>query len=339
MESKVWHIQSNQLDSATTVHAIEEVSEALRAGEVIGMPTETVYGLAADATNDAAIDKVFKAKGRPSDNPLIIHIHDTQQLDLFVTQIPDKAGALMEAFWPGPISFVLPLKHGVLSERATVGLDTVAVRMPSHPVARAILQTVDIPIAAPSANTSGTPSPTEASHVQADLTNKVFGIIESDASEVGLESTVLDCTTFPYRILRPGSITKTQIEAVLNEVIQTETNDSDTPASPGMKYKHYAPRQRVHVVENWVAIDVPPDVGVIAPESMRQYINEDVLFVRLCESETDYDEAGRNLYRVLREMDQMDVEAIYIHGFNQQDQSAALNNRIYRAAGKTIIEG
>lgn len=339
MQTKQWDIHAHALNSNTAHRALDEVSTALLAGEIIGIPTETVYGLAADARNDEAIKKVFRAKGRPSDNPLIVHIHDVSQLEDFTTYVDDKARLLMSHFWPGPLSIILPLKKGVLSERATAGLNTVAVRMPSHPVARAVLKHVNIPIAAPSANTSGKPSPTDAGHVTNDLDGKIFGIIAGESSVVGLESTVIDCTVHPYRIVRSGSITRRNIEEILNEDILIEKSGSETPVSPGMKYRHYAPRQPIHVVENWADIGEQVkkesrSTGVIAPRTVKRYINSDVLFIELCEHEEAYEEAAHNLYRVLRELDESEAEVLYIHGFLQNEASAALNDRIYRAAGK-----
>lgn len=333
MTLKIWNIYESELSSEQALQSLNEIAKVLKSGEVIGMPTETVYGLAADATNDEAIQKVFQAKGRPGDNPLIIHIHDISQLDAFVSYIDNKVRLLMDEFWPGPISFILPLKPDVLSKSATVGLNTVAVRMPKHPVALAVLQHAYVPIAAPSANTSGRPSPTRAAHVSHDLGDSIYGIIESEISEFGLESTVLDCTSTPFHILRPGSISQKQIESVLNESIQIDETDSDKPASPGMKYQHYAPHQRVNVVQDWKAIELPKNVGVIAPASVKQYIREGVYFIALCEDEFAYQEAAKNLYHALREMDNSTVNEIYIHGFNKNDDTAALNNRIFRAAG------
>lgn len=330
---KVWNIHESELKSEQAKQSLNEIAEALKLGEVIGMPTETVYGLAADATNDQAINKVFQAKGRPGDNPLIIHIHDVSQLDAFVTHTDNKARLLMEMFWPGPISFILPLKPDALSERATVGLNTVAVRMPKHPVALAVLQHADVPIAAPSANTSGRPSPTRAAHVAHDLGESIYGVIESEVSEFGLESTVLDCTSTPFRILRPGAISQKQIETVLNEPVQIDDTHTDKPASPGMKYQHYAPHQQVNVVQEWDRIELPKNAGVIAPATVKQYIREDVYFIALCEDEFAYQEAAQNLYHALREMDDSSVNEIYIHGFNKNDDTVALNNRIFRAAG------
>lgn len=344
MQTKIWDIQSHELNNEAAHVSLDEIAYALKSGEVIGMPTETVYGLAADAGNDDAIKKVFQAKGRPSDNPLIVHIHDVSQLDDITTHVDDKVRLLMQRFWPGALSFILPLKPGALSRYATAGLETVAIRMPSHPVARAVLRHAGIPIAAPSANTSGKPSPTEARHVMHDLNGKIFGIINSESSVVGLESTVIDCTIYPYRIVRPGAVTQRDLETVLQEHVSIEASDNVVPISPGMKYTHYAPHQPIQVVENWNIIDTLLEeesrvVGVIAPETIQDKIHRNMLFIPLCKDTSSYKEAGRNLYRALREMDTSHVEVIYIHGFSQNEESAALNDRIYRAAGKGIVEG
>lgn len=339
MHTKQWDIHIKDLNSPRVETLLEDIAEALHRGEVIGMPTETVYGLAADARNDNAIEKVFQAKGRPSDNPLIIHIHDEQQLDSFTRGVDKSIRKLMSQFWPGPLSIILPLKAGVLSHQATAGLQTVAVRMPAHRVARAVLKEADIPIAAPSANTSGKPSPTEARHVLDDLNGKIYGVVNSDSSIVGLESTVLDCTSRPFRIVRPGAVTKRELESVLQESVSIDISQDTMPISPGMKYKHYAPRQPVRVVENWLNFKalIEQDrrvIGVIAPDTMKQYITSDVHFISLCKDEYSFEEAGYNLYRTLRDMDASDVEVIYLHGFVQNEDSAALNDRIYRAADK-----
>lgn len=344
MLTKTWDIQIRDLNTSQAQTYLHEIAAALHAGAVIGMPTETVYGLAADARNDQAISRVFEAKGRPSDNPLIIHIHDESQLDAFTTHVDDKVRKLMARFWPGPLSIILPLKSDVLADAATAGLKTVAVRMPSHEVARAVLKAADIPIAAPSANTSGKPSPTDGHHVLDDLNGKIYGVINSDTSVVGLESTVIDCTSYPFRIVRPGAITKRDLEEVLKDSVTTDTANNAVPISPGMKYKHYSPRQPVRVVENWPDItphieQEPRVIGVIAPNNMKQHIKDGVHFIGLCKDAYDYEEAARNLYRALRDMDNSNVEVIYLHGFVRNEESAALNDRIYRAAGNTIIEG
>ena len=304
-----------------------------------------MYGLAADARNGEAINKIFSAKGRPGDNPLIIHIHDISQLKDFTAVLDARVTKLMEAFWPGPISFILPLKGDYLSTNAVAELDSVAVRMPSHPVGRKVLQYADMPLAAPSANISGKPSPTNAQHVIDDLEDKVYGVIDSESAIYGIESTVLDCTQFPYRIARPGAVTKEELEAVLETGVDTVTEQTDKPISPGMKYKHYAPRQPLIVIEgginNNTKLPVGRDqkVGVIAPETSREFVGEDVQFISLCRERDSYKEAARNLYSALRIMDTSDVDIIFIHGFDKVPESEGLMNRVYKATGNEVIQG
>nr|WP_156897200.1 L-threonylcarbamoyladenylate synthase [Jeotgalicoccus psychrophilus] len=322
---------------------LEEIKIAFTYGEIIGIPTETVYGLAADARNGEAINKIFSAKGRPGDNPLIIHIHDIGQLKDFTAALDERVTKLMEAFWPGPISFILPLKGDYLSTNAVAELDSVAVRMPSHPVGRKILQYADIPLAAPSANISGKPSPTNAQHVIDDLENKLYGVIDSESAIYGIESTVLDCTQFPYRIARPGAVTKEELEEVLEAAVDTVTEQTDKPISPGMKYKHYAPRQPLIVIEgginNNTKLPVGRDqkVGIIAPETSREFVGEDMQFISLCRERDSYKEAARNLYSALRIMDTSDVDIIFIHGFDKVPESEGLMNRVYKATGNEVI--
>lgn len=345
MDTRVWEINVEQLKHKETKGKLDEIKTALIYGEVIGIPTETVYGLAGDARNAEAIQKIFSAKGRPGDNPLIVHIYSTAQLDGFTEQRDSKVQTLMKHFWPGPISFILPLKGSMLSGRTVAELNSVAVRMPSHPVGHAILEHVDFPLAAPSANLSGKPSPTNYSHVIDDLNGKVYGVVASDLATYGLESTVLDCTQYPYRIARPGSITKEELENVLEETVGRHETDSKEPVSPGMKYKHYAPRQPLTVIEGGVRSKTnfnghaEQKIGIIAPETMREYAPEDAYFISLCSSETDYREAARNLYAALRKMDKSEVDAIFIHGFPKNEDSEALMNRIYKATGDKIIKG
>lgn len=344
MDTKVWHISSDELNSPQTLEKLEEIKTALTYGEVIGLPTETVYGLAGDATNPEAIQKIFNAKGRPQDNPLIVHIYSIVQLERFA-EIPDeRVLKLMEKFWPGPISFILPLKDDYIAAKTVADLRSVAVRMPSHPVGLKILDYTDIPLAAPSANISGKPSPTDYSHVIDDLKDKVYGVVKSDSADYGIESTVLDCTTFPYRIARPGEITKEDLESVIDEQVTVHSTDMDKPISPGMKYKHYAPRQPMKLIEGSVlsqtlASRKEDNIGVIAPESYRHAIPEGVEFVSLCQREEDYREAAKNLYGALRKMDKSDVDIIYIYRFRENPRSEALLNRIYKATGNVLIEG
>ena len=344
MDTKIWQISSDELNSPGTLDKLEEIKTVLTYGEVIGLPTETVYGLAGDATNPEAIQKIFNAKERPQDNPLIVHIHSIEQLEKFA-EIPDeRILKLMETFWPGPISFILPLKDNYIAAKTVADLRSVAVRMPSHPVALRILEYTDIPLAAPSANISGKPSPTDYSHVIEDLKGKVYGVIASDSADYGIESTVLDCTTFPYRIARPGEVTKEDLESVIDGQVAVHSGDMEKPVSPGMKYKHYAPRQPLILIEGSVLSQTltskkEQNIGVIAPERFRRDIPEDVEFVSLCQKEDDYREAAKNLYGALRKMDKSDVDIIYIYRFRVNPRSEALLNRIYKAAGDVLIKG
>lgn len=344
MDTKVWEINIDQLKDRDTKDKLDEIKTAFTYGEVVGIPTETVYGLAGDARNSEAIQKIFSAKERPGDNPLIVHIHSVEQLDDFTESRDPKVKTLMNHFWPGPISFILPLKGSMLSGNTVAELNSVAVRMPSHPVGHAILEHVGFPIAAPSANLSGKPSPTEYRHVVDDLNGKVYGVVASDPATFGLESTVLDCTQYPYRIARPGSITKEALENVLKETVNRHEINVEKPISPGVKYKHYAPHQPLVVIEgglrNNTHIDVDDDkkIGIIAPEECRGYIPQEAYFISLCSSEYDYREAARNLYAALRRMDKSDVDLIYIHGFPKDTESEALMNRIYKAAGDEVIK-
>ncbi|CAM4239043.1 L-threonylcarbamoyladenylate synthase [Jeotgalicoccus halotolerans] len=347
--TKIWKITEADLtdDSKKTEidEQLEEIKIAFTYGEIIGIPTETVYGLAADARNAEAISKIFSAKGRPGDNPLIIHIHNIKQLEDFTAVLDKRVIKLMEAFWPGPISFILPLKGDYLSSNAVAELDSVAVRMPSHPVGRRILQYADMPLAAPSANISGKPSPTNARHVIDDLENKLYGVVDSESAIYGIESTVLDCTQYPYRIARPGAVTKEELEEVLEADIDTVSGETDKPISPGMKYKHYAPGQPLIVIEGGInnntklPVERHQKVGIIAPETSREFIGEDIQFISLCRDRDSYKEAARNLYSALRIMDASDVDIIFIHGFDKVPESAGLMNRIYKATGNEVIQG
>ncbi|CAD2080027.1 threonylcarbamoyl-AMP synthase [Jeotgalicoccus coquinae] len=347
--TKIWKITEADLTDKSKQtkleKQLEEIKIAFTYGEIIGIPTETVYGLAADARNSEAINKIFSAKGRPGDNPLIIHIHDISQLEDFTAALDERVIKLMEVFWPGPISFILPLTGDYLSSNAVAELDSVAVRMPSHPVGRKILQYADIPLAAPSANISGKPSPTNAQHVIDDLEDRLYGVVDSESAIYGIESTVLDCTQFPYRIARPGAVTKEQLEEVLESVVDTVNDQMDKPISPGMKYKHYAPSQPLIVIEGGInnntklPVERTQKVGIIAPETSREFIGEDIQFISLCRDRDSYKEAARNLYSALRVMDTSDVDIIFIHGFDKVPESAGLMNRIYKATGNEVIQG
>ena len=219
-------------------------------GEVVAFPTETVYGLGALATDEKAVDKIFKAKGRPSDNPLIVHIGTQEEVAHYAVNISQAANKLMKAFWPGPLTLVFERMPEVIAPNVTPGVSTVGIRMPDHPVALGLLRALKMPLAAPSANRSGKPSPTEAAHVKKDLDGLIPLILDGGQTGVGLESTVIDMTTVPPIILRPGGVTKAMIESVIGPVdVANEVAIDEAPRSPGMKYTHYAPEAPLFIIE------------------------------------------------------------------------------------------
>lgn len=324
----------------------EEIVRMYQEGKLIVMPTETVYGLGASALNEEAVKGIYEAKRRPSDNPLIIHIYDTDQLNDFVTSVSETTLKLMEAFWPGPITFILPLKKGFLCERVTGGLNSVAVRMPSHPVARYILKIANIPIAAPSANLSGRPSPTTFEHAFEDLNGRVDGIIHSTPSDAGLESTVIDCTSFPYRIARPGTITRQMLNEILpNSIDEYVIDMTEKPIAPGMKYKHYAPDTPLVMIEN---IEGPirenahenwQEIAFIVPESKSKYIPKEATTMILSHDEWDIQHANRNLYAALHQLDTLsNIQRAYIYGYPVNEETEALRNRMLKAVNHQIIK-
>ena len=250
MKTEILKIDLHNIDSQKIKYAAQVIEE----GGLVAFPTETVYGLGADALNKTAVEKIFKAKGRPSDNPLIVHVADKKSVGNLVLRIPEKAEKLMDAFWPGPLTLVMD-KQSIVPDIITAGLDTVAIRVPSHPIALALIREAKLPIAAPSANISGKPSPTDSKHVINDLYGKVDVIIDGGFSNIGVESTVVDMVVDPPMLLRPGGITLEQLEDVIGNVridpgiAQKNLDGKVVPKSPGMKYKHYAPKAKVVIVE------------------------------------------------------------------------------------------
>ncbi len=346
VKTTVWDVRDYTLNLKDYPN-LSEIIETYRQGGLIALPTETVYGLGADATNEQAVQGIYQAKGRPSDNPLIVHIYDTDQLDDFVTNVSETTEKLMEAFWPGPITFILPLKEGYLCESVTGGLNSVAVRMPSHPVARALLKEVALPIAAPSANLSGRPSPTTFEHVYHDLNGRIDGIIQSTQSEAGLESTVLDCTSFPFRIARPGTITRSMLNDILpNGIDEAQFDNSDKPIAPGMKYKHYAPETPLKIFN---VLNRPIDeagqqdwsqTAFILPESFVSLVPKEAHIIVLSESENDIQAASHNLYAALHQLDELThITRAYIYGYPNNDEAEALHNRMVKAANYQYVEG
>ncbi|EPZ0459853.1 MULTISPECIES: L-threonylcarbamoyladenylate synthase [Bacillus] len=344
MHTNMW-IVDNVVERKKYYPQLQEAAKLLRENEAIAFPTETVYGLGANAMNDEAIAKIFEAKGRPSDNPLIVHIGTKSQLDGIVKEIPPVAEKLMEHFWPGPLTIILPRKEGI-SEKVTAGLHTVGVRMPDHPVALALIEEANVPVAAPSANRSGRPSPTLASHVYEDLNEKIAGIVDGGATGVGVESTVIDCTSAVPTILRPGGITKEQLEAVIGTVSLDPAlkDEKEKPKSPGMKYTHYAPKAPLSIVEGsrefiQRLVDEKKEegfkVGVLTTEEYQHVYNADV--VLSCGVRSDLASVATKLYDVLRTFDASEVDVIFSESFPNEGIGNAIMNRLTKAAGHQII--
>jgi L-threonylcarbamoyladenylate synthase len=346
MNTKLWVVDKITNLSTTYPH-ITQAAHLLRENEVVAFPTETVYGLGANACSDEAVRKIYQAKGRPSDNPLIVHIASVDKLDEIVKDIPDYAYKLINEFWPGPLTLILPKKGDLLSTLVTAGLDTVGVRMPSHPIALSLIREADVPIAAPSANQSGKPSPTHASHVYHDLNGKISGIIDGGATGVGVESTVLDCSSSVPTILRPGGVTKEQLESVIGEVQldQALIEEGLAPKSPGMKYTHYAPNAPVVIVNGrhefiQKVIDQHQKegkkVGVLTTEESSNQLHADKVIA--CGSRANLQTVAAELYDVLRKFDDEEVDIIFSESFPQIGVGEAIMNRLLKAAGNQVIE-
>ena len=347
MNTRVWKVDK-YVDKLESNPHIVDAAHFLRENEVVALPTETVYGLGGNAENDEAVTKIFAAKGRPVDNPLIIHIADRSQLDRFVTDIPMKAEALMDSFWPGPLTIIFKKKPGVLSEKATAGLDTVAVRMPDHPVALALFRQSGLPIAAPSANSSGKPSPTTAAHVIDDLNGKIAGVLDAGPTGVGVESTVVDCTEEIPIILRPGGITMEQLEAIVGEVrldpALTNIEGEVRPKAPGMKYRHYAPNAPLYLVSGTRdflqhLVDEKRReglrVGVLTTEEHQGEFDADAVLA--CGLRAELKTVAASLYDTLRKFNQMNVDIILSEMFPTTGVGLAIMNRLHKAAGNKII--
>ncbi|WP_308722725.1 L-threonylcarbamoyladenylate synthase [Paenibacillus polysaccharolyticus] len=338
---------------------LQAAAACLRQGETVAFPTETVYGLGADARSTEAVEAVFAAKGRPSDNPLIVHIAHRDQLHELVTEVNATAEALMAAFWPGPLTLVLPVRPGAVSPRVTAGLDTVAVRMPDHPVALPLIAAAACPVAAPSANRSGRPSPTLAAHVREDLDGRIGGIVDGGPTGVGVESTVVQAgDDGTVTILRPGGITAEQLSAVAARVAtdpallaEGSGGDSNSPAprSPGMKYTHYAPAGALCVVEGppvavaaWTraalaeAAQRGERTAVLAFAEHAEQYRADAVFSLGNASELQ--EAARRLYAALRSCDEQGATYIVAEACSREGLGAAVMNRLLKAAGNQLIQ-
>ncbi|MEI4768911.1 L-threonylcarbamoyladenylate synthase [Psychrobacillus sp. FJAT-51614] len=313
--------------------------DLLEAGETVAFPTETVYGLGAVATNEVAVRKIFEAKGRPQDNPLIVHIGEKNDLDSFTMNIPELAKECMDAFWPGALTLILPLKPNTLAVNVTAGLNTVGVRMPEHPVALELLRRLKRPVAAPSANRSGKPSPTQAVHVLHDLDGKIPLIVDGGATGIGLESTVLDVSTDIPTILRPGGVTREMLEKVIGPVNETKLTDQvEAPRAPGMKYAHYAPDAPVYLIEAYIeevqkaVKSIHNDnkkVALIASDSYSE-CPADYFFT--LGKENQLEDAAHLLYEALRKCDESDADLVLVPAFPKQGVGNAIMNRLEKAA-------
>lgn len=348
METKIVIMDRNHIDQAL----LKEGAEILRKGGLVAFPTETVYGLGADGLNAEASKKIYEAKGRPSDNPLILHIADFDSLGDLTTDCTVKGRKLAEAFWPGPLTLIFK-KSSKVPYNTTGGLNTVAVRMPAHPIAYELIRSSGIYIAAPSANVSGRPSPTKAEHVKEDLEGRIDMIIDGGRVEIGLESTIVDVTAEVPTILRPGYITAEMLEQVIGPVhydkaVLSRVMDlSVKPKAPGMKYKHYAPKGELTIYEgisknvinriNKITeekLQAGFKVGIIATdETLMMYPKE---VVKTIGTRRDESTIARGLFEILRDFDAEGTDFIYSESFDNNQLGQAIMNRLLKAAGYHI---
>lgn len=351
METKIRKLRKSEEYQEENRKTLQEAGDILKRGGLVAFPTETVYGLGADALNEEAAKKIYAAKGRPSDNPLIVHITNMAALGKIVSQIPDAARKVAEAYWPGPLTMIFE-KTKIVPYGTTGGLETVAVRMPSHPAARAVIDAGGGYIAAPSANTSGRPSPTRAEHVAEDLDGRIEMIVDGGPVEIGVESTILDMTVTPPMILRPGAVTREMLEELIGEVAVDQTllkaDSRAAPKAPGMKYRHYAPKANLVVVEGevekvtaWIRETAATKqqegkrVGIIATEETKEsYPDGDV---KVAGTRADEATIASSLYGILREFDGDGVDEIYSEAFASGGIGAAVMNRLLKAAGHQVI--
>lgn len=341
METTLYHIT----DTVSQKNEIEEIAELIKKGEAVAIPTETVYGIAADCFNVNAVEKIFLAKGRPSDNPLIVHIESFEQIYSLVKEVPEKVKELTDKFWPGPLTVILPKKECV-SDKVSGNLPTVAVRMPSHPVARAIIKAAGVPLAAPSANISGFPSPTSAEYVTDDMNGRLPAIVDGGDCDFGIESTVISFAVNPPMLLRPGSVTLEQLTEILGEVelhnaILNPLKENENAVSPGMKYKHYSPSAKLIVVkgskDEFISfVNRYPGFAdyVLCFEGEENDIPlPSVTFGQ----ENDPFSQAKRLFDSFRELDEKGAKKVFVRAPSEKGVGLGVCNRLYRAAGFNII--
>lgn len=346
METRIIKIDENNID----FKLIKEGANIIKTGGIVAFPTETVYGLGANGLDEEAVKNIYKAKGRPSDNPLILHISAIEQLDSLVAEIPDLAYDCMDKFWPGPLTIIFR-KSGAIPNIITAGLDTVAIRMPDHAIASKLISESKVPIAAPSANLSGKPSPTKGSHVIEDMMGKIEMIIDGGDTGVGLESTVLDLSTEIPTILRPGGITLEDLREVIPNVVQdgSITNKDEIPKSPGQKYRHYAPNAEMILYTGEVdkivdeinettkkLIKVGMKVGIMATEETKDNYKAGQIFVSGSREKSET--IAHNLFDILRNFDEANVDIILAEGISFDNIGMAIMNRMVKAASGKVIK-
>ncbi|MDR7869490.1 MAG: L-threonylcarbamoyladenylate synthase [Tissierellaceae bacterium] len=346
MNTKIIKLDEKNIDDSL----ISEAANVIKAGGIVAFPTETVYGLGANGLDEEAVKNIYKAKGRPSDNPLILHISSVEELQPLVEEIPELAYDCMERFWPGPLTIIFK-KSEIIPNIITAGLDTVAIRMPDHPIASKLIWESKVPIAAPSANLSGKPSPTKGIHVIEDMMDKIEMIIDGGDTGVGLESTVLDLSTETPTILRPGGITLEDLRGIIPNVVQDEsiTNKNKAPKSPGQKYRHYAPNAEMilytgdveKIVEEIIKdskkfLDEGKKVGIMATEETKdRYSHGEIL---VSGSRLKRETIAHNLFDTLRSFDEMKVDIILAEGVSFDNIGMAIMNRMVKAASSKVIK-
>ena len=347
MQTKVITIQEENFSK----EQLKEAGEIIKQGGLVAFPTETVYGLGGDALNAGSSEKIYAAKGRPSDNPLIVHIADWESIYKIVKNIPENAKKLADVFWPGPLTMIFE-KSDVVPYETTGGLDTVAVRMPSHKVARAFIEASGGYVAAPSANISGRPSPTLAKYVAEDMDGRIEMIIDGGDIGIGLESTIVDVTMDPPMVLRPGYVTAQMVKDVVgdvtNDITMMEVVKDVAPKAPGMKYRHYAPKGDLTIVtgdtEKVIAYineqvaqqkALGKKTGVIATKETVSRYHADA--VKNVGSRKEEESIAKGLYKVLREFDDEEVEVMYTESFEAAGIGQAIMNRLLKAAGHKVV--
>ena len=342
METKVF-----DMTAAVAQSDIAAAAEILRGGGLLAIPTETVYGLGANGLDSAAVRRIFEAKGRPQDNPLILHIPEASWLTRYCEEVPEVAWRLAEEFWPGPLTMILKRKPCVPDE-TTAGLDTVGMRCPDHGATLAVIRAADVPVAAPSANRSGRPSCTTAAHVLADMEGRIEGIVDGGGCSVGVESTIVDLTVTPPRLLRPGGLPLEKLNAVLGSVevdkaVREKLGEGEQPRAPGMKYRHYAPEAPVTVVTGdgkksarYIARRAEEGVGVLCFDEYADAFGK--ADVRLMGSEWNKAEQARRVFDTLRAFDEMDVREIYAQCPDSEGLGFAVENRLKKAAGFQTVD-